>query len=163
MAAALIREPVTAFVGLGANLGDAARAVHEAIETLAGLPETALVGRSSLYRSAPIDAAGPDYFNAVVALRTSLTAPRLLDELQRIEQGAGRTRPYRNAPRTLDLDLLLFGAGAIASATLTVPHPRLFERAFALLPLAEVAPERVPADALRAVASQVLFRLASPT
>jgi len=162
MAAALRREPVTAYVGLGANLGDAVRAVHEAIESLAGLPETALVGRSSLYRSAPVDAAGPDYVNAVAALRTGLTAPQLLEQLQRIEQGAGRTRPYRNAPRTLDLDLLLFGAAAIASERLTIPHPRLYQRAFVLLPLAEIAPDRVPAQALRAVASQLIARIESP-
>jgi 2-amino-4-hydroxy-6-hydroxymethyldihydropteridine diphosphokinase len=160
MAGAPWREPVTAYVGIGANLGDAATAVSEAIERLAGLPESALASRSSLYRSAPVDAAGPDYVNAVVALRTSLTAPRLLDELQRIEQGAGRTRPYRNAPRTLDLDLLLFGAAAIASERLTIPHPRLFQRAFVLLPLAEIASERVSAEALLAVASQVVNRIA---
>lgn len=154
------REPVTAYVGLGANLGDAARAVQEAIASLAGLPETALIARSCLYRSAPVDAAGPDYINAVVSLRTGLTAPQLLAQLQAIEQGAGRTRPYRNAPRTLDLDLLLFGTAAIASERLTIPHPRLFQRAFVLLPLAEIAPDRVPADALRAVASQVVNRMA---
>lgn len=162
MAAALRREPVTAYIGLGANLDDPVRAVDEAIARLAGLPETALAARSSLYRSVPVDAAGPDFVNAVVALHTGLTAPQLLEALQAIEHGAGRTRPYRNAPRTLDLDLLLFGSAAVASERLTIPHPRLLHRAFVLLPLAEIAPDRVPTAALRAVASQVIARMASP-
>ncbi len=153
------REPVVAYIGLGANLGDAAQSVRAAIEAVAGLPGTAVTQRSSLYRSAPVDAGGPDYVNGVVEVRTTLTAPDLLDGLQRIEQGAGRTRPYRNAPRTLDLDLLLFGAGTIASARLVVPHPRMGERAFVLVPLAEIAPHLVPAAALAAVTSQVIARI----
>ena len=123
------------------------------------LPATGLANRSSLYRSAPVDAGGPDYINAVIEVRTSLTAPDLLAQLQRIEQGAGRTRPYRNAPRTLDLDLLLYGSGSIASERLTVPHPRMGERAFVLLPLAEIAPQAVPPEALAAVTSQVIARV----
>ena len=153
------REPVTAYVGLGANLGDAQRSVRAAIEAIAGLPTTTVTTHSSLYRSAPVDAGGPDYVNAVVEIRTELTAPELLAQLQRIEQGAGRTRPYRNAPRTLDLDLLLFGAGSIASERLTVPHPRMQERAFVLLPLAQIAPQAVPAEALAAVTSHVIARM----
>ena len=153
------REPVSAWVGLGANLGDARQAVLDAIEAIPVLDGTSLARRSSLYRSAPVDAGGPDYINAVVELRTTLTAPDLLDRLQLIEQGAGRTRPYRNAPRTLDLDLLLYGAGSVASERLTVPHPRMQERAFVLLPLAEIAPQAVPPEALAAVTSQVIARI----
>ena len=153
------REPVTAYVGLGANLGDAAQAVLEAIAEIAALPGTTVVKRSSLYRSAPVDAGGPDYINAVIELSTASAAPDLLAQLQRIEQGAGRTRPYRNAPRTLDLDLLLYGSGSIASAQLSVPHPRMQERAFVLLPLAEIAPQAVPPEALAAVTSQVIARV----
>lgn len=159
MGAAPQRQPVTAYVGLGANLGDAAQAVRDAIQGLAGLPATEVTRRSSLYRSAPVDSSGPDYVNAVVEVRTALTAPELLDQLQRIEQGAGRTRPYRNAPRTLDLDLLLFGSATIASERLTLPHPRMNQRAFVLLPLAEIAPQRVSPQALAAVASQAVDRL----
>jgi 2-amino-4-hydroxy-6-hydroxymethyldihydropteridine diphosphokinase len=153
------REPVTAWIGLGANLGDARQAVRSAIEVIGKLPGTTVTQQSSFYRSAPVDAGGPDYVNAVIEIRTALAAPELLAQLQRIEQGAGRTRPYRNAPRTLDLDLLLFGAGSISSAQLTVPHPRMRERAFVLLPLAEIAPQAVPPEALAAVTSQVIARI----
>jgi len=149
-----VREPVTAFVGLGANLGDAQRALQDAIAGLGRLPGTALARASRLYRSAPVDAGGPDYFNAVAQLETRLSAPELLAHLQALEQAAGRERPYRNAPRTLDLDLLLFGDAQVSSAFLTVPHPRLRERAFVLLPLQELAPERVAAADLAAVAGQ---------
>ena len=149
-----MREPVTAFVGLGANLGDARAALDGALQGLAALPGTHVVGRSRVYRSAPVDAAGPDYLNAVAQLETTLDAPQLLRALQALEQAAGRERPYRNAPRTLDLDLLLYGGARIASATLVVPHPRLRERAFVLLPLAELAPRLVAAADLAAVAHQ---------
>jgi 2-amino-4-hydroxy-6-hydroxymethyldihydropteridine diphosphokinase len=149
-----MREPVTAFVGLGANLGDARRALQDAIAAIARLPDTSVVRVSRVYRSAPVDAGGPDYFNAVAQAATRLTAPDLLAHLQQLELAAGRERPYRNAPRTLDLDLLLYGDARIESATLAVPHPRWRERAFVLLPLQELAPERVtPAD-LRSVAGQ---------
>jgi 2-amino-4-hydroxy-6-hydroxymethyldihydropteridine diphosphokinase len=149
-----MREPVTAFVGLGANLGEPQRALADALAALARLPDTRLVRSSRVYRSAPVDAGGPDFFNAVAQLETRLTAPELLAQLQAIEDAAGRERPYRNAPRTLDLDLLLYGSARIASARLTVPHPRLRERAFVLLPLRELAPERVDARELAAVAVQ---------
>ena len=154
-----MRDAVTAYIGLGANLGDAAQAVRDAIAQISALPQTTLTRHSSLYRTAPIDAAGPDYVNAVAEVATHLSAPELLAQLQRLELQAGRRRPYRNAPRTLDLDLLLFGDGRIASAALTVPHPRLRERAFVLVPLAEIAPQRVPPDWLAAVAGQPLKRL----
>ena len=149
-----MRDPVTAFVGLGANLGDAQRALQDALHRLARLPSTELVRSSRIYCSAPVDAGGPDYLNAVAQVRTALTAPDLLAALQALEQAAGRQRPYRNAPRTLDLDLLLYGDARIASAALTVPHPRMRERAFVLLPLRELAPELVDAGDLAAVAGQ---------
>lgn len=154
-----IREPVTAHVAIGANLGDPVAAVQAAFEALARLPQTRLIGRSSLYRSAPVQAQGPDFVNAVAALSTRLPAPLLWRELQRLERLAGRERPYANAPRTLDLDLLLYGDGRIASPGLTVPHPRMLERAFVLRPLAELAPDRVPAQQLAAVAAQAIERL----
>ena len=148
------RAAVTAFVGLGANLGDARQAVQQALIDLAHLPHSELLAASRLYRSAPVAAAGPDYVNAVAELRTSLSAPALLDALQTLEHAAGRQRPYPNAPRTLDLDLLLYGEARIDSARLTVPHPRWCQRAFVLRPLAELAPQRVSAALLRAVADQ---------
>lgn len=147
-------EPVSACVGLGANLGDAAATLRATIRALDGLPRTRLVACSRLYRSAPVQATGPDYINAVARLRTGLCAPELLAQLQRLEQAAGRTRPYWHAPRTLDLDLLSYGSGRISSPALVLPHPRMHERAFVLRPLAEVAPEQVPAAALARVADQ---------
>jgi 2-amino-4-hydroxy-6-hydroxymethyldihydropteridine diphosphokinase len=149
-----MRAPVTAFIGLGANLGDAQAALHAALAALGALPGTRLARCSRFYGSAPVDAGGPDYLNAVVQLETTLDAFALLRALQSVEDAAGRERPYRNAPRTLDLDLLLYGAARIDSAVLTVPHPRLRERAFVLLPLAELVPERVAARDLAAVAHQ---------
>jgi 2-amino-4-hydroxy-6-hydroxymethyldihydropteridine diphosphokinase len=154
-----MREAVTAYVGLGANLGDPAEAVRKAIAAIAALPLTALTRQSSLYRTAPVDASGPDYINAVVEVATRLTAPELLGQLQQLEGAAGRQRPFRHAPRTLDLDLLIFGCGRIESAALTVPHPRMRQRAFVLAPLAEIAPQRVAPEWLAAVAGQDLARL----
>ena len=131
---------VTAYVALGANLGDARATLDAAFVALANLPGTTLRAASSLYRTAPIDSSGPDYLNAVVRLRTTMAPHDLLVALQGIEQRNGRVRPYRNAPRTLDLDLLLHGSHRLASEVLTLPHPRLHERAFVLCPLAEIAP-----------------------
>lgn len=136
-----IQEPV--FVGLGANLGDARGTVLWAIEALKHLPQTQLLAVSSLYRSAPVQASGPDFVNAVAALRSGLEPLALLHALQAIEQQQGRQRPYRNAPRTLDLDLLLYGQRVLDTPELTLPHPRLQERAFVLLPLLEIAPAQV--------------------
>lgn len=149
-----MREPVTAYLGLGANLGDPVRAVADAIAAVGRLPDTQLLRASRLWRSAPVDAGGPDFINAVVAVATRLTAPELLQQLQALELQAGRERPFRNAPRTLDLDLLLFGSARIASPRLVVPHPRMRERAFVLRPLAEIAPELVTAEDLAAVVRQ---------
>ena len=157
----LARPEVLAYVGLGANLGAAAQAVLDAIAALAVTPGVALVQASSLYRSAPVAAIGPDYINAVACISTRLTAPALLRALQAIENSAGRERPYRNAPRTLDLDLLLYGDARIASLELTVPHPRMGERAFVLLPLREIALELVRDEALEALPAQVIERLSS--
>jgi 2-amino-4-hydroxy-6-hydroxymethyldihydropteridine diphosphokinase len=133
--------PVRAFVGLGANLGDARAQVHRGIAALQELPDTRLVACSSLYLSAPVDAPGPSFVNAVVALDTPLTARALLDALHAIEARHGRTRSTRNAPRTLDLDLLLYGDQRSEDPTLRLPHPRLHERAFVLRPLLEIAPQ----------------------
>ncbi len=131
-----MRAPVTAYVGLGANLGDPVSAVRRALSDLAQLPATRLLAASDLYRTAPHEAHGPDFINAVAALETSLNAPDLLAALQRLEQAAGRERPWHHAPRTLDLDLLLYGDARIDSPALTVPHPRWTQRAFVLVPLA---------------------------
>jgi len=152
-------------IGLGANLGDARATLEAARDALAALPGCTLVACSSWWRSAPLDASGPDFLNGVVALDTTLSPLALLDALQAIERQHGRERPYRNAPRTLDLDLLLFGEQIITDSRLTVPHPRLLERAFVVYPLLEIAPQlTVPgfgplAAALPAVQGQRVQRL----
>ena len=156
----ILRDPVRAFIGLGANLGDPVAALRNALEQLAYLPATRLVRASSLYGSTPVDSSGPDYVNAVAEIRTSLTAPALLAALQHQELQGGRERPYRNAPRTLDLDLLLFGSAHMDGPALTVPHPRMTQRAFVLMPLAEIAPDLVSATQLDAVRDQGVWRLA---
>jgi len=148
-----------AFVAIGANLGDARATVLRAMDDLDRLPRTRVSARSSLYRSAPVDAGGPDFVNAVVALETGLDPHALLAELQRLEAGAGRERPYRNAPRTLDLDLLRHGDAVLDTPQLSLPHPRIAERAFVLLPLAEIAPEQVTSLQLARVADQRIERL----
>ncbi|MDD2918069.1 2-amino-4-hydroxy-6-hydroxymethyldihydropteridine diphosphokinase [Rhodoferax sp.] len=153
------RPEVLAYVALGANLGAAQATVLAAMQSVAALPQTRFIASSSLYRTAPLDAAGPDFINAVVAVSTRLSAPELLLHLQRLEIGAGRERPYRNAPRTLDLDILLYGDASITSPTLQVPHPRMWQRAFVLVPLAEIAPAKVSSPQLQAVASQEIERL----
>lgn len=154
-----VREPVPVWIALGANLGDAQQAVRDAIAAIGQLPGTTLTQQSSLYRTAPVDSSGPDYINAVVQINTVLTAPALLAALQAIEQSAGRERPYRNAPRTLDLDILLYGNARISSPTLTVPHPRMHERAFVLVPLAQIAPGLVSARQLENVSGQEISRV----
>lgn len=154
-----MRESVTAYVALGANLGDPVASVRKAMDDIAAIDGITLLKRSSLYRSAPLDSSGPDYINAVVEVASRLTAPALLSALQQIEQQAGRERPYPNAPRTLDLDLLIYGSASIDSAKLVVPHPRMFQRAFVLLPLSEIAPQCVAAAQLQAVGTQVIARI----
>ncbi len=133
--------PIIAYVGIGSNLGDAPGNVQRAILPLSLLPKTRVAGQSSLFRSAPLDADGDDYINAVVRLDTQLGAQELLQELQALEQAFGRERPYRNAPRTLDLDLLLYGMQTIQTDDLSVPHPRLTQRAFVLIPLLQIDPD----------------------
>jgi 2-amino-4-hydroxy-6-hydroxymethyldihydropteridine diphosphokinase len=130
-----------AYVGLGANLGDARATLEAAFDALAALPRGRLAGRSSIWRSAPIDSSGPDYLNAVAALDTQLDAGPLLDALLAIESQHGRERPYRNAPRTLDLDLLWFDGLVLDTPRLVLPHPRMHQRAFVLAPLLELWPD----------------------
>jgi 2-amino-4-hydroxy-6-hydroxymethyldihydropteridine diphosphokinase len=150
---------VTAYLALGANLGDAVAVLRQAIASINALPLCSIKKTSSLYKTAPLEtlpghAPGDDYINAVVEIETQLPAPILLQHLQLIEVTAGRERPYINAPRTLDLDLLLYGSASIDSAHLTVPHPRMWQRAFVLVPLAEVAPGLVSDVHLQAVQYQ---------
>ena len=150
---------VTAYVALGANLGDAADALRQAVTSINALPNCSVKKTSSLYKTEPLEilpghAPGGDYINAVVEVETCLPAPTLLKHLQKIEQAAGRERPHINAPRTLDLDLLLYGSSSMDSENLTVPHPRMWQRAFVLVPLAEIAPGMVSAGQLQAVKSQ---------
>jgi 2-amino-4-hydroxy-6-hydroxymethyldihydropteridine diphosphokinase len=153
------RDWVTVYLGLGANLGDARQAVLQAIESVSNLPHTRCLGHSALYGSSPVQAQGPDYINAVVQLETKLNAFELLMACQHIEDQAGRVRPYVNAPRTLDVDVLLFGEGIILSKFLQVPHPRMNERAFVLLPLSELAPQLVSAESLAGVSAQAIQKL----
>ncbi|QEI08063.1 2-amino-4-hydroxy-6-hydroxymethyldihydropteridine diphosphokinase [Pigmentiphaga aceris] len=133
----------TAWVGLGANLGDASATLRQALSELAAAPGIADVVPSPFYRSAPVDAQGPVFVNAVTRLRTTLEPIALLDVLQYIEQKHGRDRPYRNAPRTLDLDLLLVEGVSMDSPRLSLPHPRLHQRAFVLRPLQDLDPDLV--------------------
>ena len=153
------------FVGLGSNLGDARGTVNQAVQALGEMASTRVVAVSSLYRSAPVEAQGPDFINAVAELQTALEPQALLQALQAIEQAHGRQRPYHHAPRTLDLDLLLHGQRVLQTASLTLPHPRLHERAFVLRPLLELAPELAhPAlgplrPFAKAVAGQAIDRL----
>ena len=132
--------PAAAYIGLGANLGDARAALEAAVVELTRLPGVLRLRASSTYRSAPVDAGGPDFFNAVAEVSTVLEPLALLDALQTIEVGFGRQRPFRHAPRTLDLDLLLHGNHVVESARLVLPHPRLHQRAFVLWPLLELCP-----------------------
>src|SRR5258708_7487396 len=133
---------VEAFVGLGANLENPLHEVGQAISELDALDRPRMVAVSSLYRSAPVGYADqPDFINAVAKLQTGLSPRELLDALHVIENRHGRRRSIRNAPRTLDLDLLLYGILVVDEDGLTLPHPRMHERAFVLLPLAEIAPE----------------------
>lgn len=134
-------QPVAAFVALGSNLGDPQSRVKQGFAALGALPRSTLRARSRLYRTPPwgiIDQ--PDFVNAAACVETALEPRELLDALLAIETRAGRVRGVRNGPRTLDLDLLLYGDRVIATPDLTVPHPRLHERAFVLLPLADIAP-----------------------
>jgi len=162
-AATGLNQPVMAYVALGANLGNARDAVLQALSDLGAAAHTRVGRVSSLYKTAPVDATGPDFINAVAQVSTTLNAQDFLAWLQGMEAAAGRERPYPNAPRTLDLDILLFGDQVISTPNLIVPHPRMYLRAFVLVPLAEIAPDRVPEVALAAVRGQSLDRLLPAT
>lgn len=157
-----------AWVALGANLGEPQATIEAAMLALAAIEHTTLEARSSLYRSAPVEATGPEFINAVARLRTRLDPEGLLRALQAIEARFGRERPYPNAPRTLDLDLLMVASLVHDSSTLTLPHPRMARRAFVLAPLVEIDPDLVvpghgrAANLLRACAGQSITRLESP-
>ncbi len=142
-----------AFIGLGGNLGEVESTMRAALRVMHRLPGTRVEAVSPLYRSKPVDASGPDFFNAVAVLTSALGPRELLASLHWIELGQGRERSYQNAPRTLDLDLLWFGNAVRQSPELTLPHPRMLGRAFVVQPLADVL-GHYPADAesrLRAV------------
>jgi 2-amino-4-hydroxy-6-hydroxymethyldihydropteridine diphosphokinase len=160
--------PVTAYIALGANLGATlevnAQTVRAAIQAINDLPETEVTKQSSLYKTAALESLpgapkSPDYINAVMEIICRQPAYSLLEQLQKIEQKAGRIRLYLNAPRTLDLDILLYGDAQIQTETLTIPHPRMWQRAFVLVPLAEIAPELVSAERLEKVMGQAIERL----
>lgn len=133
-------ESVTAFIGIGANLGDTREQVQRAILGIGKLSHTSLQAQSSLFQTSPLDADGDDYINAVVCVSTQLKAHALLQCLQQIEQDFDRQRPYPNAPRTLDLDLLLYGQLSVSDNQLVLPHPRMTQRAFVLIPLLQIDP-----------------------
>ena len=149
--------PVMACVALGANLGNAVATVQQALRDVAALPETQLLKTSSLYRTEPYEAQGPDFINAVALIDTQLSPLALLHALQALELQNGRERPYKNAPRTLDLDLIFYGDVTLTTPELVLPHPRWHERAFVLHPLAEIWPERVSSGQLEAVREQVIW------
>jgi len=139
-----------ACIALGANIGEPLRQVEAGFAALAVLPGTKLLAKSSLYRSAPVGYADqPDFINAVAVIETTLAPHALLDALLGIERAHGRVREFANAPRTLDLDIVLYGDSVMHEAGLTIPHARMLERAFVMVPLAEVAPDaRVPGHGL---------------
>lgn len=143
---------VIAAVGLGANLDNPARQLEAALTELDRLPATRLLARSQLYASAPVGYLDqPDFVNAAALLDTALAPRALLAALLALEQSHGRERSFPNAPRTLDLDLLLYGQARFDEPGLNLPHPRLAQRAFALVPLLEIAPHvRIPGIGLAA-------------
>lgn len=137
----MVHLPLTAYIALGANLGNPQQMVLQAMQALGRLPGTSLQRTSSLYLSDPVGyAEQPAFINAVAEIRTSLSPSDLLQQLLQLESGHGRVREFHNAPRTLDLDLLLYGDLQLHEPGLTVPHPRMHQRAFVLLPLLEIAP-----------------------
>lgn len=130
-----------AFIGFGGNIGDTRQLITDAIVCLALRCELQVIGKSCFYQSAPVEAAGGDYINAVIEIETQLSPYGLLHICQAIEKEFGRERPYLNAPRTLDLDILFFEGISQNDSELTLPHPRIIERSFVLLPLLEIAPD----------------------
>ena len=152
-------SPVIAYIALGANVGNAVQTVRAAIQAINDLPQVQVTQQSSLYKTAAMESLpgapkSPDYINAVIEIICQQPAYSLLEQLQKIEQKAGRNRPYLNAPRTLDLDILLYGDVHIQTEILTVPHPRMWQRAFVLVPLAEIAPGVVSGERLEGVGGQ---------
>jgi 2-amino-4-hydroxy-6-hydroxymethyldihydropteridine diphosphokinase len=130
-----------AYIGFGGNIGDTRQIITDAIVCLALRSELQILAKSCLYQSAPVEASGGDYINAVIEVETELTPYGLLHVCQSIEQEFGRERPYSNAPRTLDLDILSFEGVTQNETELMLPHPRIIERSFVLLPLLEIAPD----------------------
>jgi 2-amino-4-hydroxy-6-hydroxymethyldihydropteridine diphosphokinase len=136
----ILRDLAAAYVGLGGNLGDVEKTLRTALERLDALPATRVLRVSSLYRTAPVGVVEqPDFLNAAAAVETELEPERFLAELLALEEAFGRRRAQRWGPRTLDLDLLLWGERVLRSPALELPHPRMHERAFVLAPLAEIA------------------------
>ena len=146
-------------MAFGANLGEAQATVLQAILDVGALANTQLQKASALYASRPYEASGPEFVNAVAIYETDLPPLELLDALQNLENIAGRKRPFANAPRTLDLDIIFYGDVALDAPRLTVPHPRWQERAFVLVPLAEISPEKVSPTSLEKVANQSIRRV----
>lgn len=137
-------SPTTAFIALGSNLANPAAQVQAGLRALAALPHTRLTGASSLYRNPAVGVRDqPDFVNAVASVGTRLAPRALLEALLTIERAHGRVRDFPNAPRTLDLDIVLYGEEVIDEPGLTIPHPRMIERAFVLVPLAEIAPQAI--------------------
>lgn len=131
-----------AYIGLGANLGEAANTLQVALQAIGLLPESRLLAASPLYRSAPVGYLDqPDFVNAVACIETTRPALQLLTDLQALEEQSGRQRTFRNAPRTLDLDLLLYGDCVLNEPDLELPHPRMHQRGFVLVPLLDIAPD----------------------
>ncbi len=157
---------ITAFIALGSNLNDPSAQIRSALRALAALPESRLVSRSSLYRNPPVGhLEQPDFVNAVAGIETRIGARELLERLLEIERAHGRARDFPNAPRTLDLDIVLYGERTVREPGLVIPHPRMLERAFVLVPLAEIAPDAVVpghgrvADLLRNVDTSGVIKL----
>lgn len=130
-----------AFIGFGGNIGDTRQLITDAIVCLAQRSELHILAKSCFYQSAPVEALGGDYINAVIEIETQLTPYGLLHVCQAIEQEFGRERPYANAPRTLDLDILFYEGVTQNETELMLPHPKIIERSFVLLPLLEIAPD----------------------
>ena len=158
---------ITAFIALGSNLGDSAEQIRSALRALDKLPDTRLVRQSSFYRNPPTGYLNqPEFVNAVARIETRLAPRDLLEQLLAIERAHGRVRDFPNGPRTLDLDILLYGDRVVQETGLTIPHPRMGERVFVLVPLAEIAPDAmVPgkgrvADLLRNVDASGMIKLA---
>lgn len=133
-----IDHTVFAYVAIGSNVGDSQAIVQQAMRDIGALPHTVLLEQSSIWKTAPWQTQGPDFLNAVVRVQTSLAPQELMSALLNLENKAGRTRPYRYAPRTLDLDLIFYGNWVIKTPSLEVPHPRWHERDFVKGPLSEL-------------------------